>query len=323
MGGFRENIGKVVVLWPEVGLSVLKKGIQMSKIDPGPGWRLLAADEKVKKGDEVWAFECWNTSSNWLALNKNQMFDTTYRRRLVVPQSTNTNVPSVPVHVVWAETPSTVRTVAEVASESPPAGLEKEDMTGYRVLARDEKWEKGDEHKFIEYLGDGKWYPVGSSSLGMTAETWEHHHPAKSYKIIARRAILKPVAVDVKPSVDPGEGYRLLQLGETIEKDDEHLWDTWEPVRGSVGMRLDPGHLPIRRKLPPTVAWRPYADAHEAAMALKGKMIRMLSAKDYYAVNRVLDNKVDISAMPYITFEELMRSWVFTDGSPCAVKISN
>lgn len=57
------------------------------------------------------------------------------------------------------------------------------------------------------------------------------------------------------PAPDPGAGYRLLSLGETIASSDQHwLNGVWEQVGpGAYGVTLHFGHLPIRRRVEPTV----------------------------------------------------------------------
>lgn len=54
-------------------------------IDPGPGWRLLAAGEIVKRGDERRLFDKWAPSLN---AGMEQVCGFAYRRRVTAPTTT-------------------------------------------------------------------------------------------------------------------------------------------------------------------------------------------------------------------------------------------
>lgn len=122
----------------------------------GTNYRMLEPWEPVEKGDEYcWAGE-WDTATNWQNKPPRQMQGTQYRRPMpatpaFVPQWKHPDDPSVPVHVLWAESPSTVRTVAQVAAEAKPEPVKP--GTGYRLVPQGELIQTGDEW----LQADGTW----------------------------------------------------------------------------------------------------------------------------------------------------------------------
>lgn len=67
-------------------------------------------------------------------------------------------------------------------------------------------------------------------------------------------ALFRRAAVAPTGTIDPGAGYRLLAVGETIEASDEYLDDDWEwRTTATAGRSWDPDvYLPFRRRVAPT-----------------------------------------------------------------------
>lgn len=329
----------------------------------GTNYRMLGPDERVEKGDEYKYENTWRKSGNWA--HGIQMFHTEYRRPIpcplvFVPQWKHPDAPGCPVHVLWAESPSTVRTVAQVAAEAKPEALEPkiEPGTGYRLLGDDEIVEKGDSWN----RGNSCW-SLATGSIGKKAG---------SMALVFRR----------KNAVDPGVGYRLVEVGEDIEEGDEWYLgpNDWrratvfptrknisDPLRRKLtaplcpidppagyytlgpdevwreGDRITNGVIwhPLHkanigktthtfgsdrwccRKLPvPEPQYRPYANAAEAAAGLQGKLITHERSTAYYPVTRVSSDGVEV-AEDDVSFSGLNKYWKFTDGTPCGVLITN
>lgn len=112
-------------------------------------YRMLEPWEPVQKGDEFYYTGKWRPSGNYVYSPFAQDKGSQYRRPLpaapaFVPQWKHPDAPGVPVHVLWAESPSTVRTVAQVAAEAKPNASVNPGV-GYRLLGPDEIIEKGDQ----------------------------------------------------------------------------------------------------------------------------------------------------------------------------------
>lgn len=141
-----------------------------------------------------------------------------YRRPITrsqaIPQWKHPDAPGCPVHVLWAESPSTVRTVAQVAAEAKPEALEPkiEPGTGYRLLRDDEIVRFGDQwHNPGSSQGD--WNKV-SGSVGKVVSTMTFTY---------RRKL--PADPQYRPYANAAEAAAGLQ-GKLIHKKD---WD-WVPV---------------------------------------------------------------------------------------------
>lgn len=77
-------------------------------------YRMLADGEKVEKGDEYLVGGKWELSGNWKFDPRIQMVGHAYRRPVLAffPAWMQAHAPSVPVHVVWAESPRGTPVVA-------------------------------------------------------------------------------------------------------------------------------------------------------------------------------------------------------------------
>ena len=112
----------------------------------------------------------------------------------------------------------------------------------WRLLEVGEKREAGDE---IFNIGCRQgWFPASALTVGEIVESW--HSPC-------RRRVADPVK---SSTPDPGDGYRLLTEGETINFDDEylHLGSRWVPCRVGTWQKWWSNTLvPHRRLVEPAV----------------------------------------------------------------------
>jgi hypothetical protein len=115
---------------------------------------------------------------------------------------------------------------------------------GWRLLGLGEKLKEGD-----QYVARGRtdWICMDKSYKGME-QKWPN--------LIYRRRV-EPAPVQP----DPGEGWRLLQSGETIQRDDEVFGGTmWWKVGGAVGRHLKESRVgKYRRRVEPQAkGWEDY-----------------------------------------------------------------
>lgn len=167
-------------------------------------YRILDKDEPVQKGDEFFWGDAWHKASNWKHYQPKQG-NNMYRRpmpasRPYCPKWKRPDAPGCPVHVLWAESPSSVRTVAQVAADAKPEALKQkiEPGTGYRLLGDDE----------IVHLGD-EWYNPGRITGDWSKATGSVGLTVASMASIYRRKL--PAEPQYRPYANAAEAAAGLQ----------------------------------------------------------------------------------------------------------------
>lgn len=180
---------------------------------------------------------------------------------------------------------------------------------GYRLLGPDEICQKGDCY-FCSMANT--WCRV-IDGVGSTTSDYQRRY--NFVKAVRRK--IEPV----KPSVDPGEGYRLLEPGEKLLEGDEFVlndgrWaksNNWLACIGKQG-----GDLTYRRKIEPT--YRPYT-AEEAA-AIVGKVV--VYKEDARDTAVLIGTNPFGEPLIYVgtvlqSMGDLLEKFTFLDGTPCGV----
>ena len=159
----------------------------------------------------------------------------------------------------WSETPEGQAYWGAASRGQFPASR-------YRILEVGETIQEGDE---VE--GSNGWQPVSDypvrccipNSFRRRVSASESSSPNSESRIAdleSRVAALEGLVAPPPSAVDPGEGYRLLDIGETIQFGDEEADDEsgggWSPVhRGGDEFSLT-NWYPVRRKIAPPTTYR-------------------------------------------------------------------
>jgi hypothetical protein len=282
-------------------------------------YRELVRGERIAIGDEWFDRRHYQWKSTKLV--NTEVKDGKYRRPLspqpFVPQWRHPEAPSVPVHVVWSETPPGVATVASVASKATPAASKSipEPGDGYRLLKSDELIAVGDE--FYGYGGrpwGNRWATVGRS-VGERVSTWRN--------VAFRRKL--PAA---KCPIAPPAGYVILGPDEIWQEGDKiSAWPgSWTTLasfnygKSTKSWGSYDGGRWCCRKIKVVPRYRPYANADEAAKALEGKLIKHECYDNYYLIAKIDENGVYFSSSFH--YFRVLTEYRFTDGTPCGVLVN-
>lgn len=283
----------------------------------GTEFKPVGLYEKIQQGDQYFdtvrgSWHCCAASIGYTPAS--WAFGFKVRRPFLpawFPQWRQPGASGCPVHVLWAESPSTVRTVAQVAAEAKPKPVEP--GTGYRMLEPGEIILNTDER-----LRDGKWASVASGAVGMN-------------KLAAHLPMRRKLPAPLCP-MDPPAGYYILGPDEVWREGDfigDGVDGRWEPLMSynfgtttNTWARCKEPRWCCRKLPVPAPEYRPYANAAEAAAGLQGKLIRHTNSEIWHTVTQI-DWAGATVAEDRISFSGLQKYWKFTDGTPCAVLITN
>jgi len=211
--------------------------------DPGAGYRLLVAGELVQEGDELYGSEgCW-TPRTVFSIGKRQEFDTLFptRRKITVDPGEGYQL---------LNRGETIKSGDEIYDGEKWRRTYLRDTVQCATFRRKITIDPGEGYRLLE---PNEILAVGDELHNCYSGMWEKFYDYTAGQplcpgLVARRRV-EDRRVPVAPY--PGDGYRMLKIGEVRLRGDEY-WDgkSWNQT-ADVGVPIWDFSFNYRRKIAP------------------------------------------------------------------------